>query len=224
MTQALVFPSYTQGERFADAVVQLLGLCASLAGAVVLLLYATGVLSAPPVAGLTVASLAIYGLGLIGIFATSTAYHLATRPGFKEALRRLDHAAIYVMIAGSYTPFALASIGGAWGIGLLSAVWALAILGVSLKLFWPRRFERFALALYLAQGWAVLAAIEPIFESVPTSSFVLLGIGGGLYTLGVVFHLWKNLPYHNAIWHTFVVAAASCHYAAILEGVALAGS
>lgn len=222
MSDRLVFPTYSQGERLADAVVHLLALAASLAGAVVLLLLATGVLDAPPVAGLKIASLAIYGLGLVTIFATSTAYHLATRPGIKETLRRLDHAAIYIMIAGSYTPFALVAVGGAWGIALLSAVWALALIGVLLKLFRPRRFERVSLVLYLLQGWAILTAIEPLVESVPTSAFVLLAIGGGLYTFGVVFHLWKSLPYHNVVWHCFVVAAASCHYVAILEGVALA--
>jgi hemolysin III len=112
-------------------------------------------------------------------------------------------------------------MGGAWGIGLLSAVWAIALIGVATRLAFPRAFERLSVPLYLAQGWAVLVAIKPLALSVPTLALVLIGIGGALYTVGVLFHLWHRLPYHNAIWHGFVLVAAGVHYAAILDATIL---
>ena len=149
------------------------------------------------------------------LFACSAAYNLTWHPNWKEALRRLDHAAIFVMIAGSYTPFSLAVIGGTWGWALFAVVWAVAALGVALKLFLPRRFERAAIVLYLAQGWSVLVVVEPLAAALSTPALSLLVAGGAIYTLGVVFHLWRSLPYHNAIWHGFVLAGSVTHFIAI---------
>jgi hemolysin III len=210
------FPRYSAGERLADTTVHVVGVTASLAAAAALAAIALSHGQA-----LTLVSLAVYGIGLIAVFGFSAGYNMARRPGWKEALRRLDHAAIFVMIAGSYTPFAVSAIGGTWGLGLLAVVWGVALLGVALKLFLPRRFERLSIALYLAQGWAILAALEPLAAAVSGTTLGLLVIGGGLYTLGVVFHLCHRLPYHNAIWHGLVLVAAGCHYAAVLEAVAL---
>jgi hemolysin III len=170
---------------------------------------------------LSVIPLGVYGAGLVAMFACSAGYHLIRKARAKEIFRRLDHAAIFVMIAGTYTPFALLNMGGAWGIGLLSAVWAIALIGVVMKLALPRIFERLSVPLYLAQGWAVLVAIKPLVAAVPTLALVLIGVGGVLYTIGVLFHLWDRLPYHNAIWHGFVLVAAGVHYAAILDATIL---
>lgn len=216
MREPFTFPQYAAAERRADAAVHLLGVSASLAAFPVLAL-----LALPQGSALSILSLAIYGTGLIAVFGFSAAYNLVQRPDWKEILRRLDHAAIFVMIAGTYTPFSLVVIGGTWGLALLAAVWAVAALGVALKLFLPRRFERASILLYLAQGWAILVVVEPLVAALSTPALVLLVTGGLLYTLGVVFHLWRRLPYHNAIWHLMVLAAAGCHYAAILEAVAL---
>ncbi|NIA71052.1 hemolysin III family protein [Pelagibius litoralis] len=216
MPEPLVFPTYASAERRADAAVHVLGVGASLIAFPILIL-----LALPQGSSLSILSLAVYGTGLIAVFACSAAYNMAKRPGWKEILRRLDHAAIFVMIAGTYTPFSLIVIGGGWGLALLAAVWVVALAGVALKLFLPRRFERAAIALYLAQGWAILAVVEPLVAALSTAALVLLVTGGGLYTLGVVSHLWRRLPYHNAIWHALVLAAAGCHYAAILEAVVL---
>lgn len=212
-----IFPQYTLGERHVDLWVHVVGVTASVAAATALMWIAVSDLE-----GLSIASLAIYGSGLIAVFSCSASYHLMARPGWKETARRLDHAAIYVMIAGTYTPFALVKIEGTWGVALFAVVWAVAAAGVLWKLFLPRRFEAAAFVLYLVQGWAVLVALEPLFSAVSFSAFILLAIGGALYTLGVVFHLWRRLPYHNAIWHIFVLTAAACHYAAVLDAVALA--
>jgi len=212
-----MFFEYTVRERVADGCIHFLGVTASLAAAVTLIILAARMLPA-----LAVIPLGIYGAGLVAMFACSAGYHLIRKGRAKEILRRLDHTAIFVMIAGTYTPLALLSMGGAWGIGLLSAVWAIAFIGVVMKLVLPRTFERLSVSLYLAQGWAVLVAIKPLALSVPTLALVLIGVGGALYTIGVLFHLWHRLPYHNAIWHGFVLVAAGVHYAAILDATILA--
>ena len=150
------------------------------------------------------------------MFFCSAGYHLITWPRLKEVFRRLDHAAIFLMIAGTYTPFVLIKMNNAWGLSLLAVVWAIAVMGVAIKLFVPRFLEGLTVALYLIQGWAVLAAWHPLVTSVPGRALTLLMLGGVLYTIGVVFHLWERLPYQNAIWHGFVLSAASCHFAAVI--------
>lgn len=211
------FPLYRLREQVADGVVHAIAVVASLAAAITIVTMAAGELSVLPTL-----SLLVYALGLIGVFAFSAGYHWVSRPGWKEILRRLDHATIFVMIAGSCTPFALVKVGGAIGYGVFAAVWVVAIFGVALKLLLPRRFERVALALYVLQGWAVLAAIQPLILAVAPVPLLLFAAGGVLYTIGVGFHVWHRLPYHNAIWHGFVLVAAGCQYAAILESVVLA--
>jgi len=210
------FPIYTKGELIADGALHVIGVAASLIAAVTLTLLAVGVL--PPHA---TASVLIYGLGLLAVFICSAAYHLARRPRLKALLRRFDHAAIYVKIAATYTPFAAVKMGGLAGLGLLGAVWVIAAIGVFTRLLLPGQFVRTAYVLYLAQGWACLAALKPMIEAVPATAMALLLVGGILYTAGVAFHLWERLPYHNAIWHAFVLAASACHFAAVLDAVVL---
>ncbi|HUJ36064.1 MAG TPA: hemolysin III family protein [Hyphomicrobium sp.] len=210
------FPIYTKGELIADGALHVIGVAASLIAAVTLTLLAVGVL--PPHA---VASVLIYGLGLLAVFVCSAAYHLVRRPRLKALLRRFDHAAIYVKIAATYTPFAAVKMGGLAGLGLLGAVWVIAAIGVFTRLLLPGQFVRTAYVLYLAQGWACLAALKPMIEAVPATAMALLLVGGILYTAGVAFHLWERLPYHNAIWHAFVLAASACHFAAVLDAVVL---
>ena len=210
------FPIYTKGELIADGAIHVIGVAASLIAAVTLTLLAVGVL--PPQA---TASVLIYGLGLLAVFICSAAYHLVRRPRLKALLRRFDHAAIYVKIAATYTPFAAVKMGGLAGLGLLGAVWVIAAIGVFTRLLLPGQFVRTAYVLYLAQGWACLAALKPMIEAVPATAMALLLVGGILYTAGVAFHLWERLPYHNAIWHAFVLAASACHFAAVLDAIVL---
>ena len=210
------FPNYTLGERIADGCLHAVGVAASLVAFAVLLII--GIKSAT---ALWIVSLTIYGLALVSTFSFSAGYHLvAGPPRLKELLRRLDHAAIFLMIAATYTPFVLIEMSTPAGLSLLAVVWAIAALGIVLQLFAPRYLARLSVALYLIQGWAVLAALEPLMTALPGRVLTLLMAGGVLYTVGVVFHLWERLPYSNAIWHGFVLTAASCHFAAVIFVVA----
>jgi len=210
------FPVYSRGELIADGALHVLGVTASVIAAASLTLLAVGEL--PPHAG---ASVLIYGAGMLAVFGCSAAYHLVSRPALKALLRRFDHAAIYVKIAATYTPFAAVKMGGLAGMALLGTVWAIAAVGVLTRLALPGQFVRTAYVLYLAQGWACLAALRPLLEAVPATALALLLLGGVLYTAGIAFHLWEKLPYHNAIWHAFVLAASACHFAAVVDAVVL---
>lgn len=207
------FPSYTRLEHLADACVHIVSLLFAAAATAVLLAAAIGALPAADLAGLIV-----YCIGLMGMFTASAAYNMASRRELKEILRRLDHAAIFVMIAGSYTPFALA-IGGTAGHSMLAAVWAIAAIGIAIKLRFPRRFDKLSILLYLAQGWIVLLALEPVAAKLPSQAFWLLLAGGAVYTLGVPFHLMDRMRFHNAIWHLCVLGGAACQYVAVMGAV-----
>jgi hemolysin III len=209
------FPVYTKAERLFDAVVHLIGVSGAIGGLVTLI-----VLAALGLDLISVVAVMVYGVGLVLTFALSAAYNLVQHTGAKGWLRRFDHAAIFVMIAGTYTPFALVKLPPESGYWLLGLVWSVAFVGVLLKLFLPGRFERSSVLLYLLQGWAIVWLLDTLVGSLATAPLVLLAVGGGLYTLGVVFHLWEKLPFQNAIWHFFVLSAASCHFAAILVSVA----
>jgi hemolysin III len=154
----------------------------------------------------------------------SAAYNLASNTYRQEFLRRLDHAAIFLMIAGTYTPFTTCRLHGVWAIGMTTAVWTGAVTGAVMKLICPHRVERLSTVAYLALGWIILVGMRPLLSSVDVQTAVLIGVGGVLYSIGTGFHLWRALPFHNVIWHSIVLVAASCHYAAILHGVVLARS
>ena len=209
-----MFPTYSRRERVADALVHIAGVAFGIAGAAGLMLSAIGKSPARDIAGL-----AVYSAGLIAMFAASAVYNLVREPILKERLRRLDHAAIFLMIAGSYTPFALIKIGGETGFALLAAVWGIALIGIAVKLWFPRRLDGVSVALYLAQGWVIIFALGPLIESVPQRSVVLLLVGGCIYTAGVVFHLLERLPFHNAVWHIFVLGGAISQFLSIYEAV-----
>ena len=210
---------YSRGEVLADAAAHILGLLFGLVATVALLITASQHDQA-----LLILGASLYGLGLLAMLTCSAAYNLWPPSPTKELLRRLDHAAIFVMIAGTYTPFLMNRVGGDWGYGLLTGVWTVAIIGAAMKLAFPRRWESLTIALYLGLGWSILIAINPLLQSVSLNSLILIGVGGVIYTVGVVFHLWDRLPYQNAIWHWLVLSAAVCHYIAILNEVAIAGT
>lgn len=207
----------SRAEIVADAIVHLLGLAFGIGASVTLVILIA--LNPDLPRGI---SLGLYGFGLLAMLICSALYHMTSHARLKAVFRRLDHAAIFVMIAGTYTPFSLILIGGLWGALLLGFVWTVALIGVFLKLRYPLRFDRLSVAAYLLLGWVILAALQPLISNASLAALILLLTGGGLYSLGVIFHLWERLPYQNAIWHVFVLAAAACHYAAILVDVALA--
>ena len=210
-----MFPQYSDRERVADGCIHVIGVTASLVALTALLIVAV-----KAQATLWVVALLVYGLALVAMFSCSAGYHLVIHPKIKEVFRRLDHAAIFFMIAGTYTPFILIKMNDPWGLTLLAVVWTMAAIGIAIKLFAPRFLEGLTVALYLVQGWAVLAAWQPLMSALPGVVLTLLMVGGVLYTVGVVFHLWDRLPYQNAIWHGFVLTAASVHYAAVMVIVA----
>ncbi len=198
-------------EFAADRLVHVVGLVAAGVGVLVL-----AVLAATGGRPIDLIPVSAYAMGLLAMLGFSAAYNIARRSRHRDLLRRFDHAAIFAMIAGTYTPFTTLALSGSWAIGMTILVWTIAGLGIALKLILPqRRWEGLSVALYLVFGWIVLIAVGPLSRAVDTSVLVLLGAGGVVYSLGVIFHGWGRLPFQNAIWHGFVLAAAAIHYAAI---------
>jgi len=154
----------------------------------------------------------------------SAAYNLTKPSKARPFLRRLDEAAIFVMIAGSYTPFTSQRLEGAWAWSMTSVVWGIAAAGVAGKLLFPRIPEKLWVLLYVAFGWVAVVAIVPLIQGVAMSALILLAVGGLIYTSGALIFLKETLPFRRAIWHGFVVAAAAVHYAAVFAGVAVAGA
>ena len=211
------FPVYTARERLTDAVIHALGLAGSLIAAPLMV----GLAIAWRGDGATVAATSVYAASMLAMFAASALYNLVPAPRWKVWLRRLDHAAIYVKIAGTYTPFAVL-FGGEGAPAILFGIWGAAAVGAAMKVFAPGRFEWLTLGLYLVMGWAVVVIGGPILEQVSLATLMMIVAGGVLYTVGVVFHLWDGLPYQNAIWHALVLAASFVFYAAVLTEVARA--
>lgn len=173
--------------------------------------------------GLSMASaVAVYAVCVMAMIGCSMAYNMTEQPKRKALLRRFDHAAIFLMIAGTYTPFTTIRFDGAWAISMTTIVWALAIIGATGKLFLPGIGKKVWIAFYVALGWLVVAALGPMLHGVPLAGLILLAIGGALYTIGIPFYVWEKLPFRRAIWHGFVLAAAGVHYAAVLTGVVFA--
>jgi hemolysin III len=203
--------TYSVREEIAHSAIHGLGVALSVAGLIALVLTArrTG-------DGWDIAASAVYGFTLILLYLTSTLYHGVPHPGAKRILRVLDHSAIYLLIAGTYTPLTLVSLRGPWGWTLFGLVWGLAILGITLKVAAMGRFRALSIVLYLCMGWLVVIALGPLTAAVAHGGLVLLVLGGLAYTSGVLFYLWRRLPYHHAVWHAFVLAGSVLHFFAIL--------
>jgi hemolysin III len=206
----------SRGEEIANSLTHGLGAVLAVVGLVVLALVA-GRHGTPR----TVAACTVFGAALVLLYASSTLYHSIAHPRAKSILRVLDHSAIFLLIAGTYTPFTLVSLRGPWGLALFAVVWALAAAGVGLRLALPRRPTALFVGLYLAMGWCVVVAAKPLLAAVPPGGIALLVAGGLAYSVGVVFYVWRR-PYHHAVWHAFVLAGSAFHYAAVLLYVALA--
>ncbi len=210
----LVFPKYTPAEWWADCAVHISGIAFVAVAVPVILVLGLERADLPVAIGLP-----LYAIGLVLMILFSALYNIIDRPHVKEIMRRLDHSGIFLMIAGSYSPFALAKIGGAWGIGLFAFVWVCALLGVALAVLFPRKADRTIIVLCLLMGWSIVVAINPLIQSVSTTTLILLTVGGLTYTVGVFFHMAERLPFHNAVWHVFVLAAAATHYAAVVNAI-----
>jgi hemolysin III len=163
-----------------------------------------------------IVSCSIYGFTLVLLFSSSTLYHSFRSQRVKHIFRIIDHASIYLLIAGTYTPFVLVNLRGRWGWSLFGVIWGLALAGIVFQIFFVSRFRLVQTMIYLAMGWLVVIAIKPLFMHVPRLGLLWLLFGGLCYTVGAVFYLWKKLPYHHAVWHLFVLGGSVCHYFAIL--------
>jgi hemolysin III len=157
---------------------------------------------------------AVFGITLVVLYSASTLYHAVPDRRVKKKLRVIDHSAIYLLIAGTYTPFTLAGVRGGWGWALFGVIWGLAAAGVVFKLFFTGRFPRVSTAIYLAMGWLVVVAAKPVLESLPGAAIVWLAIGGLAYTGGVYFYARRRMPYGHAIWHLCVMAGSTAHVVA----------
>ena len=199
--------SFSLLEEIWHSVTHGLGLLLSIAGLVVLVSFAS-------VGGSKIAiiSSAVYGASLVLMYGSSTLYHAITHKNIKGLFQTFDHASIYVLIAGTYTPISLVTLNGPWGYGLASGVWATAFFGIYMKFKYPRRFETLSLVLYLLMGWSVVVAISPLRDSFATGGFYLLVAGGLAYTSGVYYYVNDSKPYYHAIWHLFVLAGSVFHF------------
>jgi hemolysin III len=169
----------------------------------------------------TLWSVFAYSVGLVAMLSFSAAYHFHHSSERGELLRRLDHAAIFVMIAGTYTPFTACILNGAAALWSTGSMWAAALAGAAVKVAYPRRFEWASIVFYLALGWAAVVFMQPLLAAMDRPTLILIVLGGVLYSIGAGIHCWHRLPFHDAIWHALVLVAAGCHYAAILHGVVL---
>ncbi|NNJ09514.1 hemolysin III family protein [Chloroflexales bacterium ZM16-3] len=204
-------PRYSLGEIIANAITHGIGTALSIAGLAVLVAFASRNGDA-----WYIVSVSIYGATLIFLYLFSTLYHSIQGPRANKVLRVFDHAAIFLLIAGTYTPFTLVTLRGPLGWTLFGIVWGLALFGVAFQTTLLRRHVAISLALYIGMGWAVVLAIRPMMEALPLPGIILLASGGLAYTLGVIFYVWRRLPYHHAIWHLFVMAGSILHFFAIL--------
>jgi hemolysin III len=210
---------HSRRELIADLCVHVAGLSFGAVGAATLI-----VLALRGDDPLIIAGLAIYAVGLAGMLGFSALYHLAHLSPRTDLYRRLDHAAIYILIVSTLTPFALNEIGSPLSVVVVTVAWLAAGGGVALTLFSPRRQRKLSVGLYLLLGWVAFVALNPMMAEVSRSALILLAVGGLFYSVGVLFHLWRRLPYQNAIWHVCVLAGAGCHYAAVLGEFILGGS
>ena len=203
-------PGYSRADDIASAAIHGVGAVAALVACVLLINKGFGVLS-----GWQLAGVALYGASLIVLFSASTLYHAVLDPPLKDRLKRIDHGAIFVVIAGTYTPFMSITLQSQMATALLAIVWSLAVAGVVLKIFHVHRFRWLSLATYLTMGWLALFVFWELWQALPRPGFWLLLGGGGCFTLGTVFYAMKSVRYTHAIWHLWVVAGAACHAVAV---------
>ncbi|WP_428771924.1 PAQR family membrane homeostasis protein TrhA [Vibrio sp.] len=202
---------YSVGEEIANAVTHGIGLILGIVG-LVLLLQKSLSLQADV---LTITSMSVYGGSLILLFLASTLYHAIPHQKVKRALKTFDHCAIYLLIAGSYTPFLLVGLRTPLAFGLMIVIWMLALVGILMKIAFFYHFKRLSLLTYLMMGWLSLVVVYQLALHVSVGGLTLLALGGVIYTLGVIFYVAKRIPFNHAIWHGFVLAGSACHFLAI---------
>lgn len=203
---------YSFGEELANSITHGLGWMLSAAGLAVLV-----TLAALQGGARQVVVSAVFGATLVLLYSASTLYHALPNARAKRVFQVLDHSAIYLLIAGTYTPIALLGLRGAWGWSLFGVVWGLAVLGIVISAVARRRLKALATALYVIMGWLVVVAARPLIAALDTTTLLLLAIGGIAYTVGLVFYAWRRLPYGHTVWHVFVLAGSVLHFVAVFR-------
>jgi hemolysin III len=211
MRGAFAHQGYSKGEEIAHAITHGIGAAGSIAGLVILIVQAARQGDARLVVGVT-----IFGAAMVLLYMASTLYHALTPPKAKRVFELMDHAAIYLLIAGTYTPFALVALGGGWGWTLFGLAWGLGVLGILYEVVLKRPSKKLSLMFYLLMGWLVVIAAKPLGAALSGPALTLLGLGGVFYTGGAVFYAWRGFPYHHAVWHLFVVAGTASHFLCVL--------
>ncbi|MBM9616927.1 hemolysin III family protein [Desulfobulbus rhabdoformis] len=216
MATSILHSRYTPKEERANSWTHGFGTALAVAGLVILVVFSC-------LYGTVwhVVSCSVFGASLILLYLASTLYHAVPHKNAKEILRIIDHAAILILIAGTYTPISLVSLRGPWGWSLFGAIWGLALLGIVIETTWLRRYRAAMIGLYVTMGWAVVVAVKPMLRNIEQGGLWLLLSGGLAYTGGIVFYLWRRLPFNHAIWHLFVLAGSILHYCAILFYIVL---
>ena len=204
--------NYDRVELIADGIVHAIGILSGVIAATVLIVL-TAIYANPR----DIVVVSIYVAGLLLMLGLSATYNLWPVSPTKWVLRRLDHSAIYVLIAATYTPFIMELSNSVFAIALLVGVWCVAIFGIALKLGWPGRFDRLSVGLYLAVGWSGLMLYDSVVAGLPRMALWFVLAGCAMYSLGVIFHAWQRLRFQNVIWHCFVLSGAACHYTAVLD-------
>ncbi|MCS0383751.1 hemolysin III family protein [Vibrio diabolicus] len=204
-------PQYSQREELANTITHGMGMIFGIVGLILLLIKAID----QQADTLTLASMAVYGASIIVLFLASTLYHAIPHPNAKRWLKTFDHCAIYLLIAGSYTPFLLVSLRTPLAFGLMIVIWTIALLGIIMKVAFVYRFKKLSLITYLVMGWLSLIVIYQLAINLDIGGLTLLAAGGIVYSLGVIFYVAKRIPFNHAIWHGFVLAGCVCHFFAI---------
>ena len=212
LTRPAGVAQYTVGEEIANAVTHGVAALLSIAGLAVLVAFAVLYSGSPKV----VAAVSIFGASMVFLYTASTLYHSIPNPRAKKVLQYLDHSMIYVLIAGSYTPFCLITLQGYTGIALLCAVWLIAIAGISLQAVLLNKADWINCLLYLSMGWLAVFVIDPLVSTLDSTGLALLEAGGLAYTVGVVFYIFERIPFSHAIWHTFVFAGTTLQFFSVL--------
>ncbi len=212
LTRPAAVAQYTVGEEIANAVTHGVAALLSIAGLAVLVAFAVLYSGSPKV----VAAVSIFGASMVFLYTASTLYHSIPNPRSKKVLQYLDHSMIYVLIAGSYTPFCLITLQGYTGIALLCAVWLIAIAGISLQAVLLHKADWINCLLYLSMGWLAVFVIDPLVSTLDSTGLALLVAGGLAYTVGVVFYIFERIPFSHAIWHTFVFAGTTLQFFSVL--------
>lgn len=205
---------YSMGEEIANTITHAIGAGLSIAALVVLLVH-----TASSGTAWHVVSASIFGTTLILLYLASTLYHAIPLPQAKRIFKTLDHSAIFLLIAGTYTPFMLINLRGPLGWSFFGIIWILAVVGVILKCCFVYRFKRLSLAIYIGMGWLCLLVGRELYASLPSASLIFLIMGGLTYTAGVLFYVWKRLPYNHAIWHLFVIAGSVLHFFSVFHAL-----